>query len=263
MSVFFVNMKNCYSLCVALFCLTSIFSQEKLSFDVFGTILSDSVAIENVHVLNKTQLTGVVSTSFGRFKLPVSIGDTLFFSHINFENKEYVIVNTKQIKINLIQKTHTLNEVTLVKKRGTFYIDPEIIPASELHKTRLKLPFTLNKGYTENKSTLRTESGVVVNIVSLINSLNGKRKKEKELKNAKIRDQKFDTFRAKFSNSFFVYQLKIKEEYINQFIEYCFLDGALDHLKNNNLINLTHILIEKSNTFPFKTIDQDTLLTKH
>lgn len=259
-------MKNCYTFLIALFCLTVLFSQERKSFVLNGTVFSDSLTLENVHIINKTNLKGTITNNNGKFMLPVKVGDTLHISHINFEVKQLIIsISDKIIKktsVNLYSKTHTLNEVTIKKRKSIFYVDPQIMPHSMVNATTLKLPYANVKAKPENKDVLRPESGLAVNLVSVINTFNGKRKKAKELKNAKIRDQKFDKLRNQFQDSFFYVDLKIREGFINQFLEYCIKEGIYSYKEKNNIIKLTNYLIQKSKMFPHKQIDNDTLLSK-
>jgi hypothetical protein len=208
-------MKNYYSFLYTLLCLTTLVSQERKSFELTGIVLSDSLTIKNVHVLNNTSLKGTFTNSSGVFILPVKIGDTLILSHINFNNKRIIISIvekiTKKISVSANSKTHTLNEISLKKRKGIFYVDPQIILQSNVNNATFKFPYANIKAKPENKNVLRVESGLAINLVSLIQAFNGKRKKIKELKNAKIRDQKFDNLRNQFQDSFFLCIFKNKK----------------------------------------------------
>lgn len=267
MSAFFVKMKNCYTFLFTFFCLTTLFSQKKINFELIGTVISDSLAIENVHVINKTSLKGTFTNKNGVFTIPVKVGDTLTISHINMSSKTVIVSIaekvTKQISISIGSKTHALTEITLKKRRPFFYVDKDIMPHSMINSSSLKLPFANVKQKPENKNVLRPESGLAVNLVSLINAFNGKSKKAKELKDAKIRDKKFDKLRNKFQDSFFYVDLKIRDGFINKFLEYCIKEGIYSYREKDNIIQLTNYLIQKSKIYPHKQIDSDTLLSKH
>ena len=260
-------MKNYYSFLFTVFCLTTLFSQEKKSFELTGIVISDTLPIKNVHVLNNTSLKGTFTNNNGIFILPVKVGDTLMISHINFNNKKVLVSVaekvTNKISVNVRLKIHTLNEISLKKRKGIFYVDPQIMPQFMVNKTPYKFMYANIKAKPENKDVLRIESGLAINLVSLINTFNGKRKKIKELKNAKIRDQKFDKLRNQFQDSFFYVSLKIRKGFINQFLEYCIEKGIYSYKEKDNSIKLTNYLIQKSKTFPHKQINTDTLLSKH
>jgi hypothetical protein len=266
MLTFFVKMKNCCAFLFTLLCLTSIYSQEVKRVLTRGVIVSDSLTIENAHIINKTTLKGAFTTKKGTFSLPIKMGDVIYISHINFNTKE-IIINSKSLakgvlKIQIDSKTYALEEVSIKKKRSIFYVDPEIMPNSVLNATTLKLPFSNGKKLVEDKSTLKIKSGVSVNLVSFINVLNGNRKKEKELANAKKRDHKIDELRAQFSNSFFYHQLKIQKGHINLFLEYCVEKGLFQFHKKDNILKLTHFLVQISKTYMHQKLNENVLLTK-
>ena len=259
-------MKNCINLIFILFISSYCFAQTKQITMLNGRVLSDSLAIENAHIINKTTSKGVVTNLKGVFKIPVTLGDILYISHINFENTEIMITRNllkdQELKININPKTYALEEIEIKKRKGIFEIEKDILPASKINAITLNLPYANIKAKPENKDVLRPESGLAVNLVSLINSFNGKRKKAKELKNAKIKDQKFDALKSKFQKSFFYTHLKIKKGYINQFLEYCIKEGVHNYREKDNIIKLTNYLIQKSKTFPYTEASMDTLLTK-
>lgn len=232
-----------------------------------GTVFSDSIAIENVHILNKTSFKGTITNTYGIFKLPVKVGDTLQISHINFEAKKFVISIaeniTKNIFINLSSKTHSLNEITLKKRRSIFYVDPQIMPHSMVNSTTLKLPYANVIAKKDEDITKLTLTSASVNLDNLINFFNGNAKKARALKKEKLKDNRLDKIRSQFTDSFFVYQLKIKKPYINQFLNYCLTAGIIAQYNKGNKIKLTALLISESKTFPHKQIDIDTLLSKH
>lgn len=259
-------MKNCYLPLIVIFLCQSILSQEKNSFTLTGTIFSDSVAIENAHIINKTTLKGTISNKLGEFTLPVKVGDTLFISHINYSNKHILIsIADKIIKkrtIDLFVKTHALEEVTIRKKRSIFYVDPQIMPKSVVNASTLKLPYANVIAKKDKRITKLTLTSASVNLTNLINFFNGKAKKAKELKEAKLRDRRLDNIRKQFTDYFFVHQLKIEKQYINQFLNYCLHSGIIKQYQTGNRIKLTEFLLIESKTFPHRQIESDTLLTK-
>jgi len=260
-------MKNCYTLLFTLFCATTLFSQERESFDLFGIILSDSLGIENAHVINNTSLKGAFTNSKGVFTLPVKIGDTSLVSHLNYTVKKIIVSvtekATKKVLVNLESKTHTLSEITIKKRRSIFYVDPQIMPQSMVNATTLKLPYANVIVKRDERITKLTLTSASVDLDNLINSLNGNAKKAKELKKAKSKDNQLDKIRKHYTDYFFVNQLKIKKQYINQFLNYCLNSGIIMQYKKGNQIKLTEILISESKAFPHQQIEIDTLLSKH
>ncbi len=259
-------MKNYYLLLFVFFSLHTIFSQQQNSFKLSGKVVSDSISVENVHIFNKASLKGTISNSKGKFELPVRVGDTLYVSHINFESKELVIsVSEKVIKninILLFPKTHTLEEVTLREHKSIFYVDPQIMPQSMVNASSLKLPYANVVGKKDERIANISITSAKVDLENLINFFNGNTKKAKELKEVKLKDSKLQQIRKEFTDYFFIHQLKIDKNYINQFLNYCLNSGIIWQYKVGNKLKLTELLIAESKTFPHKQIDQDTLLSK-
>ena len=82
------------------------------------------------------------------------------------------------------------------------------------------------------------------------------------MEKAKIKDHKIDKLRAQFSNSFFYHQLKIQEGHINQFLEYCVEKGVFQFHEKDNILKLTHFLIQTSKTYMHQRLNENLLLTK-
>lgn len=260
-------MKN-YNLALLLLIIChTIFSQEKTSFTLSGTILSDNMTLENTHIINKRTLKGVITNKIGQFELPVSIGDTLFISHINYVNKEVIISIaekiTKKLTINLMSKTHTLEEVTIRKRRSIFYVDPQIMPQALANATTLKLPYAKVVSKKDESIAKLSFTNAKVNLDNLINIINGNAKKEKILKKEKLKDRRLNEIRKEYTDFFFTKQLNIDKDYIVHFLNYCLNSGIIRLYKLGNKINLTQLLITESKSFPHKQIDPNTLLTKH
>ena len=91
---------------------------------VSGTIYLDSLAVEDVHIINPKLDIGSISNKKGRFEILAAKGDVLIISHLNFEYKEHVIteddLRSKEINIHLDNKTYMLDEIVLKKKERDF-----------------------------------------------------------------------------------------------------------------------------------------------
>ena len=56
-----------------------------------GIIFSDSLAIDNVHIINKSSIEGTISDQNGAFTIPVQLNDTLMFSGLQYYLSEVII----------------------------------------------------------------------------------------------------------------------------------------------------------------------------
>ena len=107
-------MKNLY-LVVIIFALK--LSAQERTVVLLGKIKSDSLAVENVHIINKTSQRGTLSNELGEFKIYIKEKDTLIFSDIQYVFKIIIInknhIKNKKVTIKLFQKNNELPEVVI------------------------------------------------------------------------------------------------------------------------------------------------------
>lgn len=249
--LFFVVMKNLLLVCSVLFSIL-ITGQEKREI-ISGKVNYHSTPISDVHIVNKNSNQGTITNDVGFFEILGSIGDTLAFSHINLEIQEMVItkkiLSESKIEINLQEKTYALDEIIFEKPRNIFYVDPEIMPQPTVNATTLNLPYTNTKA-KKNYAILKVNSGATVNLDNLINSINGAYKRRKELQKITLEDSVLSKIRKQYTDDFFITDLHIKQEDINQFLNYCYKKNVIYHFNQKENLKLTRILMNESKTFP-------------
>src|SRR5210317_1152119 len=90
----------------------NLYAQEEVL--VAGLIQSDSVQLEDIHVLNLSTLQGTITNRYGEFRITVSVNDTLIFSGIQFHTLGLIvdkkIVEQKILRIELKPKVEELSE---------------------------------------------------------------------------------------------------------------------------------------------------------
>ena len=238
------------------FCVLT-YSQEKKNL-IIGKVFFNEEAISDVHIVNKSSNQGTSSNDFGLFEIPVAIGDTLVFSHINLNEKEISIteeiLNKELLKIHFEGKTYQLEEITLEKPKSIFYVDPEIMPPTTVNAKTLNLPYA-NTIAKKDYAVLKFRSGGVVSLDNLFNALNGNNKRRKELQKITQEDKVLSQIRKHFTDDFFITDLNIKPENINPFLNYCYKKNIIYHYYKEELIKLTRILMLESRTFPQDKIE--------
>lgn len=231
-----------------------------------GNISLDSLKIEHVHIINKTQQIGTTSNTTGNFDIPVEIGDTIELSHLEYEFSE-IIITSKNInailKIKGIQKTHQLEEFEL-NNQSVFYVDKEIMP----HNLPIVNAATLNLPYANSTKKKKTtlvafNSGFSVDLENLISRINGTYKRTKKAKQLYADDLKLANIRSLFTDDFFVTDLNIKKEYINQFLNFCKNSPILKVYTEKNYLELVRILKIESAIFPHQIENEAIFLTQN
>ncbi len=101
-------MKSNFQLLFILFVVFQAYTQDK-RIVIEGKVMSNSGAIENVHIINKSSRKAVITTLNGAFQISVKESDTLIFSTLQFENKEIVINKLHLSKLQLVTTLKTFN----------------------------------------------------------------------------------------------------------------------------------------------------------
>jgi hypothetical protein len=239
--------------------------QEKRTI-LAGKVMFNNNPIADVHIINKNTNTGTISNGKGLFEIPVRAGDSIYFSHLNLEERRIIISQTNSSKdtftIQLTEKTYALDEIRLEKSRSILYI--ESIPNNTpiVNATTLRLPYA-NSIPKKDNSVFKVRSGGLISIDNLINSLNGNNRRKKLLNKLAKEDAELSQIRKYFTDDFFVSDLKIKKEYINQFLNYCVNKGGISTFKRKNKIELTKLLLEESKEFPHKIENENLFFSKN
>jgi len=234
---------------------------------ITGQLFFDKEPVSDVHLVNKNTNKGTISNDYGLYEISASIGDVLEFSHLNFITEEIII--TKEIlaqaifKITLKLKTYELEEIVIEQKKGTFYVDPEIMtgPAVIVNAETLNLPYA-NSKKKKDDGIVQLSSGAVVSLDNLIGALNGNNRRKKILKKISTEDTVLSKIRKFYTDDFFITDLNIKPENINPFLNYCFKKNIITHYNEKDLLKLTSILMTESKSFP-QNKTEITLLQKN
>ena len=222
---------------------------------ITGQLFFDKEPVSDVHLVNKKTNKGTISNDYGLYEISASIGDVLEFSHLNFITEEIIV--TKEIlaqaifKITLKLKTYELEEIVIEQKKGTFYIDPEIMtgPAVIVNAETLNLPYA-NLKKKKDDGIIQLSSGAVVSLDNLIGALNGNNRRKKILKKISTEDTVLSKIRKFYTDDFFITDLNIRPENINPFLNYCFKKNIITHYNEKDLLKLTSILMTESKSFP-------------
>ncbi len=237
-----------------------ILSQENRVL-ISGLIKNDTLAIENVHIINRSSNKGSLSNHMGIFRISVKKNDTLVFSDIQFLVEELIvtdkILNAKQLIINLKIKKNKLDEIVLYEPKNI---------AKALHlpnagkKPLNKLERNLN--YYSQKTlpivillTLLGQSGGIDDIYNIIS---GNRKKDRKLKKLIDQDREIELdkeyiqrIREQFQDDFFIETLKIPQEKINAFIKYCLPKNIVYLYQNGRNLEIMDVFITENKNFKF------------
>ncbi len=90
------------------------FSQNQ-NLTAFVENSSDNKPIPSVHIINLSQVIGVISDKKGKFEIPAKLNDTLYLSYLGFKSIKVRVTNDllkfKNSKIQLTELAYALEEV--------------------------------------------------------------------------------------------------------------------------------------------------------
>ena len=263
-----------------IFILISIhLSAQDSGIQLLGKITSDSLAIENVHIINKSSKTGTISDSNGEFAIKVQLNDTLIFSDIQYYLLEIKItkqvINDKKIEISLMQRINTLSEVVLKTHdlMGNLTLDSRNFKDTLQKSNPLALEYNGNYKALSNIVAKKLDPEYLPDVTDplapiggdligltlflfkpLIKEVSkiGKSKRAQKMKERTYQKQAVespDKIRAEIGDSFFIHTLHISVEKIDEFIDYCKPKGIINLFLANKKMEMIDVFFTESKTF--------------
>lgn len=205
-----------------------------------GKIVSTSLNLEGIHVLNLNKGNGVATDERGYFLIKANQKDTLQFSAVHLIARRYVVSKAdfgeNLVFVEMESKLNELQEVMIVEYKNINAVALGIVPANQ-------------KTYTPAERKLKTASemsiGTIISIDPLLNWISGRTrmlKKELEVEKMEILiDQTADYYQKEY----IVNTLKIPEDYVDGFLYYVVENGRfVTAMKSKNKTMATFVLSE-------------------
>ncbi len=223
-----------------------IFSQT-----IKGKIVFNNYTIPNVEVINSNSKTLTVSDANGRFSIAAKMNDILVFVAKDYEFKRIVInpsiLKDKDLNIELVLKAEELKEVVItkmpsIKLSSDANYEQEILDQYGLEKsTYAPKVIGVNMGTIENGIDFMRIGGMIAGLF--------KKEKEPKKQTAPMKEFK-DLASERLDKRFYLENLKLKEDEIALFLDFCDADPkAKETTKNFNVLGLMDFLLEKNIAF--------------
>lgn len=229
-------MNKIYLLFLFVFILSSsvIFSQ-----NLIATVenSSDNKPISSVHVINLTQVIGVITDNQGKFEIPAKLNDTLYLSYLGFKSMKVKVTNDllkfENSKIQLTELAYALEEVIVKPYELTGYleIDAKNVPLSQ--SFRYSIPGLPSKGYeggSRNSGAFSKVINSIFNPVDFLYNLFGKNPRQlKKLKQMKEDYRIRELLSSKFDRETLEELLQIQKVDIDEILRNCnFSDSFIE-----------------------------------
>jgi hypothetical protein len=223
-------------------------AQERIA--VAGRIQSDSIYLEDIHILNLSTKDGTISNAYGEFQILVALNDTLIFSGVQYHSLGIVVgksvLETKVMNVRLLQKIQELDEIELKGHDldGFFYIDTKRLKDSLSLVSDEAVDFS-NQGYDDPSSGNYVVPSA--NILGLLTKIGAKQRKEnqKEENYKSALKAAPDKIRSDLGDEFFAKYIGISETQIRQFIVFCQFKNVLDLYVEGRMMEVIDVMLKE------------------
>lgn len=261
------------TICILFFVFS--FSQEKEREVLRGKIISDSMEVENITVLNVSTQIGAISDVDGYFSIKARAKDTLVFQGLAYVSQKYILTESDflvdNFKIKLDVKVNTLDEVVVTPNSltGILEVDTEKINVyglnmagidiSKLAPDDVRNSKSINPAVDSNFSSLRG-----INFGLLLDMFTSKERKERKKQERIEKHEKeqwqrevmaksfYEHLMNRYSHNFFIINLNVNNQEIISFVSFAEPNDfslMAEMLKYENEIQLVEYLVKKSEEF--------------
>lgn len=258
---------------ILVFCFS--FSQEKEREVLRGKIISDSMEVENITVLNVSTQIGAISDVDGYFSIKARAKDTLVFQGLAYVSQKYILTESDflvdNFKIKLYVKVNELDEVVVTpnsltgilevdtEKINVYGLDLAGIDISKLAPDDVRNSKSINPAVDSNFSSLRG-----INFGLLLDMFTSKERKERKKQERIEKHEKeqwqrevmaksfYEHLMNRYSHNFFITNLNVNNQEIISFVSFAEPNDfslMAEMLKYENEIQLVEYLVKKSEEF--------------
>ncbi len=216
---------------------------QTFSKEINGQLVSDSLDVEGVLIINKNSNKSTITNKQGFFSIDARVNDSIVFSAIQFQFKlqiiTYEIYENGEFVVKLDEKINKLSEVVVkpYNLSGNLAEDMKNVNTDNvINSATLGLPNATVSLPTQSERKLYTANSGVLD--PLINAITGRTKMLKKRVRLEKGDKELYKTMNSFEKDFYLNHLKISEENIIGFLFFCAADPKFDLLQGNSLLVL-------------------------
>jgi len=232
---------------IVLFTTVASFAQEDDRQPLSGSVIYMNIGVPNENVINATAERATITNDQGVFRIDVKVGDQLVFTAVNYNIKvvtvtEEILANNRLV-VEVNEKVTELDEVVITPEQKERFLNAKNQEFKEYE-------YEIDRGTgVDNIAMSDAEKGMqdglnFVNIFrAIFKSQNENVEEAPKLKVSEVLRQVYD-------DSFFVVDLQIPQNKIDEFLYYC--DDrmpATTLLKKENEFQLIDALVNNSKSF--------------
>ncbi|WP_291968158.1 hypothetical protein [Maribacter sp.] len=225
----------------------SVFSQDDSRRPLSGSVIYMNIGVPNENVINATSERATITNDQGLFRINVKVGDQLVFTAVNYNIKvvtitEEILANNRLV-VEVNEKVTELDEVVITPEQQERFLEVKNQEFKEYE-------YEIDRGTgVDNIAMSDAEKGMqdglnFANIFrAIFKSQNENVEEAPKLKVSEVLRQVYD-------DTFFVIDLQIPQDKINEFLYYCDEKmPAKSLLKKENEFQLIDALVNNSKSF--------------
>ncbi|WP_282113709.1 hypothetical protein [Maribacter stanieri] len=232
---------------LVLFTAVSGFSQDDTRQPLSGSVIYMNIGVPNENVINSTSERATITNDQGLFRINVKVGDQLVFTAVNYNIKvvtvtEEILANNRLV-VEVNEKVTELDEVVITPEQQERFL---AMKNEEFKQHEYEIDRSTE---VENIAMSQTDRGMQdgLNFVNIFRAI-FKSQDETVEEGPKLKVS--EVLRQVYDDSFFVVDLQIPQDKINEFLYYC--DARMPAqtlLRKENEFQLIDALVNHSKTF--------------
>jgi hypothetical protein len=241
------------------FSIAQTFAQGETRTFLRGKVMYRSSNVQNENVININTEMGVITNSDGEFAINVKEGDELVFTALNYQIKRVIItpeiLANNRLVVDVNEKVTELDEVVVGPENQEAFL---IVKNEEFKKYEYGIDETSR---VENIAMSDQERGMSngINFINIFKAIRkGIKNEDGSEKEEAPRLKVSEVLRQVYDDQFFVTDLQLPQDKINQFLYYC--DTRLPEqslLKKTNEFELIDFLVNASKDFRAQLDDKN------
>ena len=233
---------------LVLFTTVSGFSQDDIRQPLRGSVIYMNIGVPNENVINATSEHATITNDQGLFRINVKVGDQIVFSAVNYNIKvvtitEEILANNRLV-VEVNEKVTELDEVVITPEQQERFLAVKNQEFKEYE-------YEIDRGTeVENIAMSEADRGMQdgLNFVNIFRAIFKAQDEKATEEGPKLKVS--EVLRQVYDDSFFVVDLNIPQDKINEFLFYC--DDQMPTrslLKKENEFQLIDSLVDHSKTF--------------
>ncbi len=221
------------------------------SGSISGNVLNAATerTLENVHIVNLSQVIGTITDNDGGFSIQAKVNDTLYFSYIGYKPLRIRVTNDwvkfGDVKIKMTELGIALEEVVVADVQLTGYVEIDVKRIPIYNNYRYSIA-GLNSGYeggSRQPGAVNKVLGAIFNPADFLYNIFSKRSKElKKLRKMKKDDEIRNLLETKFDRATLMALLQIDRLDIDEILRNC--NYSVDFIRFANDLQILDAISE-------------------